>query len=62
MKLFLALAITFIVALGLVFMPPAILTSHAVDQAGGQPTRTEIIPGEYIVTLKPEFIGEPAVR
>ena len=38
-------------------MPPA-LTSHAVDQPG-QPMRREIIPGEYIVTLKPEFIGEP---
>ena len=38
-------------------MPPA-LTSHAVEQPG-QPTRGGIIPGEYIVTLKPEFIGEP---
>ena len=38
-------------------MPPAI-TSHAVEQPG-QPTRGEIIPGEYIVTLKSEFIGEP---
>ena len=38
-------------------MPPT-LTSHAVDQPG-QPQRPEIIPGEYIVTLKPEFIGEP---
>ena len=38
-------------------MPPT-LTSHAVDQPG-QPTRMEIIPGEYIVTLKPEAIGEP---
>ena len=38
-------------------MPPT-LTSHAVEQAG-MPTRGEIIPGEYIVTLKPEFIGEP---
>ena len=59
MKLFLALAITFtfVVALGLIFMPAA-LTSHAVDQPG-QPTRRIIIPGEYIVTLKPEFIGEP---
>lgn len=38
-------------------MPPA-LTSHAVEQPG-QPTRRIIIPGEYIVTLKPEFIGEP---
>ena len=37
---------------------PAALTSHAVDQPG-QPTRRIIIPGEYIVTLKPEFIGEP---
>ena len=57
MKLFLALAITFIVALGLIFTPPALIT-HAVDQPG-QPTRRIIIPGEYIVTLKPEFIGEP---
>ena len=37
---------------------PSALTTHAVDQPG-QPTRMEIIPGEYIVTLKPEFIGEP---
>ena len=59
MKLFLALAVTFIVALGLIFMPPAILTSHAVDQAGGQPRGRVIIPGEYIVFLKPEAVGEP---
>lgn len=39
-------------------MPPAILTSHAVDQAGGQPIGREIIPGEYIVFLKPEAVGE----
>ena len=38
-------------------MPPAI-TSHAVEQPG-QITRSITIPGEYIVTLKPEFIGEP---
>ena len=37
---------------------PSALTGQAVEQPG-QPTRGEIIPGEYIVTLKPEFIGEP---
>ena len=40
-------------------MPPAILTSYAVDQAGGQPSGRVIIPGEYIVFLKPEAVGEP---
>ena len=39
-------------------MPPA-LTTHAVEQPGGQPSGRVIIPGEYIVTLKPEFVGEP---
>lgn len=38
-------------------MPPA-LTSHAVEQPA-QPTSRITIPGEYIVTLKPEAVGEP---
>lgn len=43
-------------------MPPAILSGHAVEQPGtGEPRGRIIIPGEYIVFLKPEAVGEPAV-
>lgn len=47
--------ITFGLAIGLIFMPSI---SHGQDQAA-EPRRRIIIPGEYIVFLKPEAVGEP---
>jgi subtilisin family serine protease len=51
------LAFAFSLALGLVFMP-SMLSQEVESQLprGGQ---SRIIPGEYIVTLKPTIIGEP---
>ena len=61
MKIFIVLAFAFAVALGLIFVPPMMLSdSYAIDGSvpgyyGGPPTA----PGEYVVFLKPEFVGEP---
>ena len=53
--------ITFALVLGLIFVPPALISkthAYAVEEPG-QPTRAVRIPGEYIVTLKPDAVGEP---
>lgn len=59
MKIFILSAFAFLLAvgLGLVFVPPM---SYSYAQAPPASTpRSTTIPGEYIVTLKPEFVGEP---
>ena len=57
MKIFMPLAFAFAIALGLIFVPSIMLRDIHV-YAQSQP-RSTTIPGEYIVTLNPEFVGEP---
>jgi subtilisin len=62
MKIFIPLAFAFAVALGLIFVPPTMLSTNTYADPALGPTpsaASSIIPGEYIVELKPEFVGEP---
>lgn len=62
MKIFIPLAFAFllaVIALGLIFVPPA--TLGQVDSTGQVVSaRPQVIPGQYIVQLKDEVVGEPA--
>lgn len=60
MKIFIVLAFAFLLALGLIFVPSAVVASTVDTAAGaGAGQKSTTIPGEYIVTLQPAFVGEP---